>query len=1787
MKSMHFAVLSLTRKMGVRLFAFSLIALGISPSLFPNEQKIVIHWVSETLSGSPDLLKDRDGNLIDAGSTSNGDGSVVTLGYFDMATTANPFNGNWIPLTEGTRIGDSSSGYGYSNGTFSFTTVFTKNSDNVSVYPSQPATYQVNAQRVITDSTPPGGHPICIRFYDRTSTGPSARYNTVHGPDWKWPVFSSGIPVNLRLKIASGSTPSDSKWKYGSTFQRSDAPFQAVEQVKAVLNVYHSIGGQVTSHPTNPNEYEYDSEVDLVATTDSHWEFTGWVGNGVVDPNSLSTKVIMSEDRNVTATFKLKEYNITLKTNPEGVGSVTGAGTGFNHGATAIISATAPFGYEFSHWSNFDSDGQPTTGLDDNESASTTLTVGGGHIVFANFQPLPFNISVNSTLGGNATIIESSPFYYDQAYTLSASSEYGYTFQQWSSSTGSDSLISSKTSNISTFSVAGDASYTANFTENQYKLTVTMGQGGASITPSVPTTYNHTATVPINAVPLEGYKFDKWVDDKGALLNFTESNTTAIMANNVEDVTVRAEFVPIQYDIVLNATTGGQVSINPSTGPWEHFKTYPLIASPSSGYQFINWTGAAASLSSLVNPTTSATNELAITGPINMTANFGLVDYNVTVSLATEGGTVSGGGIYTINDNPQAQAIANEGWHFTHWSGDVYALNSNSTLTTTINLSLFPEHLSVQANFARNGYNINISTFGNGLVNGQTTQTLTPLFEDLVTLNTTASTGWVFDRWFGYSFADPTASNIAFNATANLDLNATFRKKIYSLNILPTPHGSSNGGGSYEFDSNVSVSTLAETGYTFSGWTGDISHLANSNLSTTSVIIPDQNISLTPTFTPKTYQVSVTNDGNGTTTGGGSYTYGSVINIVPTGNTGGGNIHTFASWLITNENGEQSLRSDNPLSLVVDGNYSVFAAFEVLDLTRHVLTISPSTAGSGQIYNDLNLRTWDNVSSSLTSTITAFPNPGFSFLGWQNPDNKTLTPDFRSPTITFTTDENASLIANFSPISLDTSSRISGNGSVSDESNATLLNLSAVPDANNNFARWDLDKNFTYSIDLSTSSVDGVSDVLFINNKESPVLTLLKGYTYYFECNTPGHSFYLSTDINSTNFASEYTHSNLSGSRITNGTLIFTVPNDFDTNQSLYYCSATTAYIGNKISVIEQVSDSSIIPFPNQENISPKVSHDLALQAVFNLNEHNVTINAGMGGNIVSGSSGTYTYGSVLNLEASVSDHYTFSHWEGAIFSDENNISTTVTIASDSHINAVFTPVLYPLTLSKNILEAGDVFTSTNSYLFPFGTEVSIQAIINSGYIFNNWSNGDSNSTTTVISDTNTSITANYARKPSEVTLAVSTIDIDGKTQFGGVGGFISPNSISGKKVGESIDLSASDNTGFQFQMWIVDENITHASRSLNLKLEENQTISAVFKRLSYRVNLASTPLVGGSIFADTGTTAQAQSLVVGYGDEIKISALSTEAYQFEKWSGNGLGGEDTHSEDITITVTDNVDINARFIPFGPVELKIVIEPTDSGFAIGNGFFMYNPLHPIFATPNTGYLFDSWEGVGIESSILSNTSILLNENKTIKAKFKIDPDYTGGGNPIGPGLHGLSIISYPENTGTTSGSGVYGTGWVDINATSALGYKFSYWDANGVEDIDSSKTRMFLASSSSVIAVFTPLIGSDIVDGSNPLGNSWWYSDWLGPFWHRPGDMWVYHAPLGWMYVIQNKSTLGVWFYLEYLNGWQWTKPGVFPHFRTHSKARWSYFSADNSTQENRLFYIYDSSNSSGEWKHY
>ena len=1758
-----------------------------------NEPQVVIHWSSETDLNSPILLKDRDGQLLNAGNSSNGDGHLITLGYFEDANSTDPFGADgtkWVPLTPGTRIGDSSSGYGYADGTFGFTTVFTNNSNTVSVYPNEPANYNVNSQVTILNDTPPEDHPICIRFYDRTITGPSARYNTVTGPEWKWPGFKPGVPKNIYLKIsdeiASGSN--QFKWEYGSNFEDPDNNFSTSLQVKANLIASASGGGYLNPNPTGP--YTYDTEVTLNAVPDNtHREFVQWIGAGVVDPSSANTKVLMSQDRNVTAYFRVKSYNVTI-TNI-GKGTVSGSGV-YLYGSDANISATAAPGYQFSHWLNYDSfSNLLTTGLDNNLSSSTTLTVQGGHALVAVFDPLPYNITLNSTTGGNATIVQApGPFYFDSNYTLSSSPEYGYSFDSWTSSTNSLSLLSSTTSTTAIFTLNGDVSFTGNFSENQYLLTVLRGEGGASVSPSTPALYNHSSQVSITATPLEGYEFDKWEDVNGSLLNFTDQNSTVDMSENAANVTVTALFKPKQYTVSLTANNGGQVSISPASGPWEHFKVYPLVATPDPGYQFTNWTGDANSLIALTNGSSDANNSLAIISPVSLSANFSLVDYNVTVSVASGSGSVSGGGTYDITDNPQINAIANSGWHFSQWSGDVFSLNSNSSLSSTVNLSQYPQNISLQASFARNSYAINVNVDGQGLINNQSSLNLSPVFEDLIELNATASTGWEFNRWYGYPFSNPQSKNVSFSANSNLDLNASFQRKQFTLTIGTSPFGESNGSGTYAYEANASISTIPKTGYLFSGWTGDTQFIANTNSSSTFVTIPNNSVSIIPSFTPKTYQITLNSDNNGTATGGGNYSYGTTANIVATGN--GANLnalagYALASWTITNQSGQVSQSSSNPLSLNVDGNYSIFANFEPVEVQLHDLNISISPQNGGQFFNDPSLRDWNNSNTTLTSVITATPNPGYSFLGWENPDSKTISPNFKSPNITFTTDSNASLVAKFTKNIVSSITRINGNGSTQTDSNETSFSLNAIPDQNNYFTGWAVDHNFSYDVAIGNSSVKNTSQVFFLNGKESPSLKLIKGYTYHFNCTISTHEFYLSTENNSTNFDHEYTHANLSGSRTSNGTLIFTVPSDYDSNINLYYCSADDPFMGNKIEIIDAITDEQILPFPTQTSINPSVDHDISLLANFNLNQYAVSITAGIGGAISNGTSGTYSHGSTINLTANPNQHFAFSHWEGTTFSSISTISTIATISSASHINAVFVPILYDLTLSKNIAEAGNVFSISNTYKFENGTAVDIQANPNPGYIFSSWSNGDTSPTTSITMDRNTSISATFNRKPASVQHSVLTLDIFDNPELNTVGGFINPGSFSGLKVGESIQISANDYPGYQFLNWVEDNNQTDDARTKTLILDENQTITAVFKRLSYEVNLISTPLGGGKILSNPGSTSPVQKLTFPHGENVRITAIPNDNYQFAQWSGNGLDGLNTTSTEIQLTVNQNINVNAKFIPLQPLELRITIEPVDSGFVIGNGSFIYNPTHPIYATPNTGYLFDKWEGVGIENAYLPNSSIVLNEDKTIKAKFKIDPDYIGTGNPTTPGLHALTIIAIPSVSGTAIGSGTFGTGWTDIKAISSIGYKFSYWEGNGVEDNSSSQTRFFLTSNTTLQAVFLPLKGNDLISNATPLGNSWWYSDWFGPFWHRESDLWIYHAPLGWVYLIPENSTSSLWFWVDYLSGWQWTSSSVFPYIRGHSQAKWFWFNMEKSTYTNRIFFEYDDAIGNGNWIQY
>ncbi len=114
-------------------------------------------------------LRDLNGNLLTSGTDNANDGAILQLGYYTMATTLNPFAGNWVPLTgEGSgnpfysTVGDKDLPDGLFGIGFGF---FTPNAN----FPS-------------------AGTPLAIRFYDSTSIATASYFNAVSNTTgtWNW-----------------------------------------------------------------------------------------------------------------------------------------------------------------------------------------------------------------------------------------------------------------------------------------------------------------------------------------------------------------------------------------------------------------------------------------------------------------------------------------------------------------------------------------------------------------------------------------------------------------------------------------------------------------------------------------------------------------------------------------------------------------------------------------------------------------------------------------------------------------------------------------------------------------------------------------------------------------------------------------------------------------------------------------------------------------------------------------------------------------------------------------------------------------------------------------------------------------------------------------------------------------------------------------------------------------------------------------------------------------------------------------------------------------------------------------------------------------------------------------------------------------------------------------------------------------------------------------------------------------------------------------------------------------
>jgi hypothetical protein len=157
------------------------------------------------------------------------------------------------------------------------------------------------------------------------------------------------------------------------------------------------------------------------------------------------------------------------------------------------------------------------------------------------------------------------------------------------------------------------------------------------------------------------------------------------------------EEVP-EYNLTISNTEGGSVTSPGEPGPYtyDEGEVVHLVAVAEEGYQFTNWTGDVSTVADVEDATTTIT----MNGDYSITATFAVKQYSLVIH-STEGGSVTtpGENAYTYDKGEVVNlvAVADEGYQFINWAGDVSTIADVNAASTTITMN---GGYSITANFA-------------------------------------------------------------------------------------------------------------------------------------------------------------------------------------------------------------------------------------------------------------------------------------------------------------------------------------------------------------------------------------------------------------------------------------------------------------------------------------------------------------------------------------------------------------------------------------------------------------------------------------------------------------------------------------------------------------------------------------------------------------------------------------------------------------------------------------------------------------------------------------------------------------------------------------------------------------------------------------------------------------------------------------------------------------------------------------------------------------------------------
>ena len=608
-----------------------------------------------------------------------------------------------------------------------------------------------------------------------------------------------------------------------------------------------------------------------------------------------------------------------IRVNSVSVGSNNAQGAFVANGSTITATAAAATGYTFQNWTE--------NGSSVSTNSSYSITVNAPHTLVANYTPATYTITATANPTEGGTVSGGGNYEYGTTCTLTAAASDGYVLNNW---TKDGTVVG--TSDSYSFNVTEAATYVANFIEGylisnpddvyacsgsfydaggpsgdysnneNYTKTFYPGTSGNMLRMEFTSFYTESANLDYleiyDGTSTSATLIGKYggstapgtvtaTNASGALTFHWRSDGSVVYSGFAANISC----VPV-YTITVSAnpSEGGTVS---GGGNYLEGTSVTATATPAENYVFDNWTENGSVVSS------DASYTFTVESTRNLVANFHLNQVAISVSAnPSDGGTVEGGGDYTIGTQCTVTAEANTGYTFQNWTENGTEVSTDASYTFTVSNSR-----TLVAHFTLNRYTVTAALetgietayVAEGSEFSGTATSVTVDHGGRATFQATVSPGYTFSGWYiNQTCITESPSYTYNNITHNFTMTAKATLNSYEITATDNPSngGTVTGDDTYNHGASCTVTATANTGYTFQNWTEN-GTVVSTDASYTFTVEGARD--LVANFTVNSYQVTVQADpaAGGTVTGGGTYNYGVSCTVTTTVNPG----YSFSGWM--------------------------------------------------------------------------------------------------------------------------------------------------------------------------------------------------------------------------------------------------------------------------------------------------------------------------------------------------------------------------------------------------------------------------------------------------------------------------------------------------------------------------------------------------------------------------------------------------------------------------------------------------------------------------------------------------------------------------------------------------------------------------------------------------------------------------------------------------------------------------------------------------------------------------